>query len=287
MIYLLLSILTSVIVVAFFKLFDKYNVNTFEAIVINYLTCATMGNLVADTPGITTTFWQEEWFKYTLILGFLFISVFYSIAQTAQKIGVSISMVAAKLSVAIPVVVALFIHNESLNAFKIAGILLSLVSVFFISKSEQGTSNQQKNLWHLPLYVFIGSGLIDTLLNHINKTYIPPFDTNHILSFVFLTAFVLGGSLLVFQLINKKQKPDLKSVWWGIALGIPNYMCMYFLLKTLGAFTEASMVLPVNNIGIVMVSTLAGVFIFKEHLNTFNKLGLALAIVSIIILSFS
>jgi drug/metabolite transporter (DMT)-like permease len=287
MIYLALSILTSVIVVAFFKLFEKYQVNTFEAIVINYLTCATMGNLVADTPGITTVFWQEEWFKYTLILGFLFISVFYSIAQTAQKIGVSISMVAAKLSVTIPVVVALFMHNESLSGLKVAGILLSLVAVFFISRSEQGNSDQPKNLWHLPLYVFIGSGLIDTLLNHINKTYIPPFDTNHILSFVFLTAFVLGGSLLVFQLITQKQKPDLKSVWWGIALGIPNYMCMYFLLKTLGSFSEASIVLPINNIGIVMVSTLAGVMLFKEHLRKANIIGLALAIVSIIILSLS
>ena len=286
MIYLLLSILTSVIVVAYFKLFDKYNVNTFEAIVVNYLVCATMGNLLAETPGITTAFWNEDWFKYTLILGFLFISVFYSIAQTAQKIGVSVSMVAAKLSVAIPVIFALFIHNETLGVLKVAGILVSLIAVYFISQNSS-SKNNNAGLWYLPLYVFLGSGLIDTILNHINKTYIPPFNTNHILSFVFLSAFVLGALLLVYQLVSAKKMLSIKSIGWGIALGIPNYMCMYFLLKTLGAFTEASIVLPINNIGIVMASTLTGVFVFKEHLSTFNKIGLMLAIASIVILSLS
>ena len=286
MIYLILSILTSVIVVAYFKLFDKYNVNTFEAIVVNYLVCATMGNLLADTPGITTTFWNEGWFKYTLILGFLFISVFYSIAQTAQKIGVSVSMVAAKLSVAIPVLFALFIHNETLGLPKVTGILVSLIAVYFISQNAS-SKNNNTGLWYLPFYVFLGSGLIDTILNHINKTYIPPFNTNHILSFVFLTAFLLGGLILVYQMFTAKKRLSIKSIGWGIALGIPNYMCMYFLLKTLGAFTEASIVLPINNIGIVMASTLTGVFVFKEHLSNFNKIGLALAILSIIILSLS
>lgn len=285
MIYLFLSILTSVIVVVYFKFFDKYKVNTLQAIVVNYITCAIMGNIMAETPGITTTFWKEGWFPYTLILGFLFISVFYSIAQTAQKIGVSVSMVAAKLSVAIPVLAALFLHNEPTGLLKISGILLSLVSVYFISRNDG--DKQHRNLWYLPLYVFIGSGLIDTLLNEIDKKYIPPFDTNHILSFVFLTAFILGGLVMTSLLLSRKENFQMKSILWGIALGIPNYMCMYFLLKTLDAFSEASVALPMNNIGIVLASTLTGLLIFKEKLSRINIAGLMLAIISIIILSFS
>lgn len=286
MIYLLMSIITSVVVVSFFKLFETYKVNTFEAIVINYLTCAVLGNLVADTPGILTPFWREEWFTYTLILGVLFISVFYSIAQTAQKIGVSVSMVAAKLSVALPVVFALFAHNESLSPLKLFGILVSLSAVYFISRSSENTTTH-KNLWYLPLFVFLGSGLIDTLLSFINKRFIPPFDTNHILSFVFATAFCLGSMVLLVGALKKQTTPSLKSVLWGIGLGIPNYMCMYFLLKTLASFKEASLVLPINNIGIVLVSTLTGVFLFKEQLSRINKVGLGLAILSIVVLALS
>jgi drug/metabolite transporter (DMT)-like permease len=285
MIYLILSIITSVIVISYFKLFDKYQVNTFQAIVVNYITCTVMGNIMAEKPGITTPFWNEGWFPYTLVLGFLFISVFYSISQTAQKVGVSVSMVAAKLSVAIPVVYAFLFFNETLGMLKLSGIILSLAAVYFISRNNQ--TSTQKGLWYLPLYVFIGSGCIDSLLNIINKKYIPPFDTNHILSFVFLTAFVFGGSLLAYQIIRGKQQLSIKSILWGVALGIPNYLCMYFLLKTLGAFTEASIVLPINNIGIVLTTTLVGLFVFKEHLSKINWLGFLMAIASIIILSFS
>ncbi|MBP9187633.1 MAG: EamA family transporter [Bacteroidia bacterium] len=285
MIYLILSIITSVIVVSYFKLFDIYKVNTFQAIVVNYFTCAVMGNLMTDTPGITTNFWVEEWFGYTLIIGFLFISVFYSIGQTAQKFGLSVSMVAAKLSVAIPVLIAVFFQNETLGSVKFIGILLSLTAVFFISKSN--STQNQNGLWYFPVFVFLGSGLIDTILNLVNKKYIPPFDTNHILSFAFLTAFVLGGAILAYQAITKKQQLNIKSTLWGVALGIPNYFCMYFLLKTLGAFNEASLVLPINNIGIVLVTALVGLIIFKEHLSKTNWAGFVLAIVSILLLSFS
>jgi len=285
MIYLFLSIITSVIIVSYFKLFNRFNVNTFQAIVVNYLICAIMGNIITEKPGITTQFWSEGWFPYTLALGFLFISVFYSISQTAQKFGVSVSMVSAKLSVAIPVIYALFFFNENLGLLKICGIVLSLTAVYFISKSNNTPT--QKGLWYFPLYVFIGSGCIDTLLNIINKNYIPPFDTNHILSFVFLTAFVFGGSILAFQIFRGKQKLTFKNILWGIALGIPNYLCMFFLLKTLGAFNEASIVLPINNIGIVLTTTLIGLLVFKEHLSKTNWLGFVIAIASIIILSFS
>lgn len=283
MIYLFLSIFTSVIVVCYFKLFDRYRVSTLQAIVVNYLTCAVMGNLLADEPGIATAFWKEEWFPYTLVLGFLFISVFYSIAQTAQKMGVSISMVAAKLSVAVPVLFAVFFHHEPAGILKIAGIVLSLVAVYFISRSDG--SKLHSGLWYLPLYVFAGSGLIDTLLNQIDKQFIPPFNTNHILSFVFLTAFVLGSSLLGLRIASGKEHLSAKNILWGIALGIPNYLCMYFLLKTLDAFPHASMILPVNNIGIVMLSTLAGLTLFREQLSRTNWTGMFLAIISIIILA--
>jgi uncharacterized membrane protein len=108
-----------------------------------------------------------------------------------------------------------------------------------------------------------------------------------ILQTSFLTAFVFGASLLAFQIFRGKQKLTFKNILWGIALGIPNYLCMFFLLKTLGAFTEASIVLPINNIGIVLTTTLVGLIIFKEHLSKINWIGFLIAIASIIILSFS
>jgi multidrug transporter EmrE-like cation transporter len=61
---------------------------------------------------------------------------------------------------------------------------------------------------------------------------------------------------------------------------------MYFLLKTLQSFKESSIALPMNNIGILMATALVGWLFFKEQLHTKKIIGLLLAIVSILILSF-
>ena len=230
MTFLLLSILLSVLTVSFFKLFERYNVHTFQAIFINYLTCIIVGNIQSEEAIILKPFWNEPWFLYALILGFVFISVFYSIGLTSQKMGVSVSMVAAKLSVVIPVGVSFLLHGEPLSVFKIGGILVSLVAVFLISKKqEDNTITKGKWLWLLPLYVFLGSGVIDTTLKYMQKQFIPPGNAGDMVSTIFLVAFIVGLCVLLAQ----KDSFQVKSIGWGIALGIPNYFCMFFLVKTL------------------------------------------------------
>jgi uncharacterized membrane protein len=77
-----------------------------------------------------------------------------------------------------------------------------------------------------------------------------------------------------------------KAILWGVLLGIPNYFSMYFLVKTLGVF-PASYIFPINNIGIVALSTIIALLAFKEQLNKKNILGLGLAIIAILLISFS
>ncbi|MEI6508649.1 MAG: EamA family transporter [Bacteroidota bacterium] len=284
MIYLLLSILSSVVTVSFFKLFQKFHVNTFHAIIINYLICVLMGNITSGQAIILTPFWQEPWFIYAFFVGVLFITIFYCIGETAQKMGVSVSMVSAKLSVVIPVLFAFFFHNETLGLIKIIGILISLFAVYFISiKNDAHYSN--KMIW-LPVLVFIGSGFIDTLLKHIESTYIPPASASSIVSTAFLVAFILGSAFISIKHIQQKQRVEMKNIYWGIALGIPNYFSMFFLVKTLENFS-ATYIFPINNIGIVAGSTIISLLFFAEKLSRKNIIGLALAIVSIIIISFS
>jgi drug/metabolite transporter (DMT)-like permease len=285
MIYLLLSIFCSVVTVSFFKVFEKYGVNTFQAIVGNYVSCVLVGNYFLEKPILFTAFYLQPWFVYTCILGVLFISVFYYIALTAQRIGVSVSMVAAKLSVVIPVLLAVFFHHEQISWIKSLGILLSLVSVYFISVKDQAIQ-QVKYWWLLPLIVFAGSGAIDSLLHFIELNFIPPADAGDIISTIFLVALFIGASvILVNSFIAGKEQVQLKNLIWGLALGVPNYFSMYFLLKTLGAF-KAGIIFPVNNTSIVAVSTLVSILFFKERMSTKNSIGMFLAIVSILLVSF-
>jgi drug/metabolite transporter (DMT)-like permease len=281
MTYLLLSILFSVLTVSFFKLFERYQVNTLQAIVFNYFTCIGMGNLLSAKPIIMQPFWVESWFPYAIILGFLFIAIFYAIGLTSQKMGVSVSMVAAKLSVVIPVGIAFLFHGDNMTMAKITGVVVSLMAVYFMSKKQNSQMHSQpKGLWLLPVTVFVGSGIIDSMLKYMQHQFIPPANASDILSTVFWVALCLGTFVLVVQ----QKAIGIKSICWGIALGIPNFFCMYYLVKTLELF-ESSIVFPINNMAIVIGSTLVSLVFFKEHLSKQNWLGFTLAIISILIIS--
>jgi len=284
MIYLLLSIFFSTFTVIFFKIFELKKVDTFQAIVFNYLSCTIAGNIFANHTIFSPAFWLTPWFPFALILGFLFITIFFAIGKTAQEVSASASMVAAKLSVVIPVLFAVIFYNESLKGLQILGIVLSLVSVYLMSASKENTG--KKMLWLLPLIVFAGSGAIDTLLNYVEQQFIPAFESAQIITSVFFVAFVFGTLFFVFQLLNQKTKFDPTSAFWGMALGIPNYFSMYFLLKTLSVF-DGSFIFPINNIGIVAGTAVAARLLFAEHLNKRMLLGLGLALLAIVLISLA
>jgi drug/metabolite transporter (DMT)-like permease len=287
MIFLILSIIASTLTVSFFKIFERVGVNTLQGIIFNYITCAVLGNLITnETPVITTDFYNQPWFPYTLLLGFLFISIFFAIGETSQKMGVSVSMVSAKLSVVVPIVFALLFFSESLTVFQIAGIVLSLLAVYFISQKHNDGSTKTKYIWILPAIVFIGSGIIDTTLNFIQKRFIPAVSEAYVITTVFSIAFVLGALFLTYLVVFKNEKVAFKNVYWGMFLGIPNYFSMLFLVKTLSYFPTASAtIFPINNIGIVAASTLVSVLFFKEKLNTKNIIGLTFSLIAIALIS--
>ncbi|MEM6686489.1 MAG: EamA/RhaT family transporter, partial [Bacteroidota bacterium] len=76
MIYLALSVLISSSLLVIFKLFDKYQVNTFQAIVVNYLAAFCCGFFFYRNGITISEITTRPWFTGAVILGFLFIAVF-------------------------------------------------------------------------------------------------------------------------------------------------------------------------------------------------------------------
>ena len=64
--------------------------------------------------------------------GLLFITVFNAIGWVTQNVSVATSMVAAKMSVIIPLLFAVWVLGESMNLMKLSGILLSLAALYFV-----------------------------------------------------------------------------------------------------------------------------------------------------------
>ncbi|CAM4124649.1 EamA family transporter [Gillisia hiemivivida] len=288
MIYLLLSILSSSIIFVVFKLFKRFEVNTLQAIIFNYFIACSVGYFGFIEDANISEIPSKPWFYGTLILGLLFIIVFNLAAITTQRSGLSVVSVATKMSVAIPVLFGILYFNESTGILKVLGIILALIAVYLSSiKAKTGIAIKKKNLIY-PILVFIGSGLIDTLIKFIESGYVNKTDVALFSSTIFSVAGTIGILVLIFQGINGKLRITGRNILGGIALGIPNFFSIYFLVMALrNKGFESSTIFTINNVAIVLVSTILGIILFKEKLITKNWIGIILAIISILMVANS
>lgn len=287
MIYLILSILISTSLFVIFKYFDVYKIDTLKAIVVNYLVAFTFGFVLAEIDLPITEISNQKWFSGAIFLGMLFVSIFFVMALTAQRNGVSVVSVAGKMSVVIPVVFGVVLYDESLSAIKIIGIILAVVAVYLASVKDDLEKHKKAGLL-LPVILFLGSGTIDTTLKYVEKNFVAENEVSIFSGSLFGFAAFFGLIILLIKTIKKPEPFGLKNVIAGIVLGIPNYYSIVFLIKALQIKDiESSTLFTINNVGIVVASTIIGLIIFKESFSLKNKIGIALAITGIVLVAIA
>lgn len=287
MIYLLLSILFSTSLFVIFKYFGIYKVDTLKAILVNYLVAFTLGFALAERSIPFAEIPSQPWFIGALFLGALFVSIFFVMALTAQKNGVSVASVAGKMSVVVPILFGIFLYNESVTLFKIIGIIIALIAVYLASVKEEKNKVEGASIL-FPILLFFGSGTIDTTLKYVEVNFVPKGDVSIFSGSLFGIAALFGTLILIIKSIKKPEAFGMKNIIAGIVLGIPNYFSIVFLIKALQTDGfESSVLFTINNVAIVVVSTLVGLLLFKEKFSLKNKIGVALAIVGILLVTFA
>lgn len=200
----------------------------------------------------------------------------------------SVVSVASKMSVALSIVFVIFYYDEHPGALKIVGIGLALVAVYLVSvKSKTGIGLKKSDLW-FPFLVFVGSGIIESGIKFLETAFVAKNEVALFSASIFFTAGSIGIVLIVFRCIQKSTFPTFKDVIGGILLGIPNYFSVYFFIKALRSdLMTSSTVFILNNIAIVLLSTILGIALFNEKLIKKNWIGIALALLSIILVASS
>ncbi len=291
MIYLLASILSSTSIILLFKYFERFNIDNFTVIVINYFVCVLTGSLVIGKIPLEMGFWQEPWFPLAFGLSFLFIIGFNIVATTVLVYGVSISTIMQKMSILISALFAIVYFNEAITSYKIGGILLAIIAVILTNIPSTETLNKLKNTprWWLvlPLVVMATSGIIEISMQYVEQDLFlnnNNFDDRvTFISFLFLMAGTLGLLELLRRIFFGKTKVRRPEVIGGIALGIPNFFSIYFMLKVLQQGWEGSVAFPVNNVSIIILTAILGFLLFSEKLSKINLVGLVLAILAILL----
>ncbi len=285
MLDLALSIFCSSIIFVVFKLFKVYKIETLYAIIANYVVACLYGFAMYQGDIAITAIAGKNWFWGTLSLGVLFIIVFNLMAATSQRLGVSVASVATKMSLAIPVLFGVLIYKEQLGPLKVLGILLALIAVYFASYKEK-SMKVNKNALLLPFLVFLGSGIIDAAIKYMQEVYIAEAEFPLFSATVFAAAAITGVVFILVRSVQKPLKTNMRNILGGIALGVPNYYSIYFLMRALQNDTmNSASIFTINNVAIVMFCTLLGIVLFKEKISLKNWAGIAMAVISILLVA--
>ncbi|WP_234733687.1 EamA/RhaT family transporter [Tellurirhabdus bombi] len=297
MLYLILSILLSVLLLLNFRLFPRFQVNTFQAIVFNYVICFLTGYLLLPTNQTFSIDFSQTWTWLALGLGVGFIVTFLLSGASTQRMGMTVTSLANNLSLVIPVCFSLFVFKaggKQFDSLNYLGLVLALVAVGLSTlqkepEAEAGINAKKLGLnILLPIGVFLMYGITNTLINYMNIRYIPSADKTTAVTLTMVAGAVVAGFLMLFvRIIRGQETISWRSMVGAVTLGIPNYLSFYTLLLALSAFGgNGAFVYPLYNIGVILVAALTAAVFFKETLSTPNKVGLGLAIVAIGLISW-
>ena len=287
--FLLLCILSSTGIFVIFKTIHRFNIPAFPVIVINYLVATLLGLIIHTGDADIASILDSRWLPISIIIGIMFILMFFLVAHSTKKAGLSVTTVASKMSVIFPIVFSLFIDpSDQLTLMKAAAVIIALGGVVLtVYKPENG--NSERSVIFIPLLLFVGMGVVDSMVKLAQQQYVDDIETALFSAILFLNAFLSG--LLAMAIFRKDNRQFLHArVWgWGLLLGAVNFGSIFFLVRALnynsaaGISMDSSVIFGANNISIVALSVLVGLWVFKEKLKLINWIGVILSALALLL----
>jgi drug/metabolite transporter (DMT)-like permease len=286
MAYLLLAILCSAGLPLLFRAFDDWRVNLFWAIPVNYLACIVVGAIIAPAPPDVSALLSQPWFLLAMLQGFILAVNFYLLAYTAQRAGVSVAVLASRLSVAIPAILAFLLYGDSFNAVKTVGLAAALSSLYLCTATAQDFGVTRVWLRRLlPILVFFMFGCHFTLLKFTQARYLDSSSYHLYVTTSFFFAFVTSVAIGLARIPTRVGVRSGDLIAGGV-LGLINYGAIYFLVKLLSLEGwQSSQLFPIYSVGVVSVSSLLAMILFKERLSRLKTFGLVVGLMAVALLN--
>jgi len=285
MIYLILSMITNAALYWLFKYFEKIEARIFETIVFNYVVAFGCGIfLVPDLKSaVESSLTLPIWSISGMAMGVLFISVFYFMAITARKAGIALATLSSKMSLVLGVVLFSFVGKGELTWITILALLIAMTGLYFFS--VDGRTRFKWNMLTYPILLLLGSTAVDFSIAFFQGFIANDNERALFTCMPFFGAGIIGLMILVYGLIFYKKPFPKKELLTGITLGLVNYGSIYFLIELYSSgWLPEHVILPVNNLGVLIISALGALWLFSEKLNRRKIQGLVLCVLALILL---
>ncbi|MDB5060448.1 MAG: transporter [Mucilaginibacter sp.] len=285
MLYVFLSVCCSVVVSVLLKLARRYSVDIFQAITWNY-SMAILLTWFFFRPQLQNL--QHTPVTIFIALGVLLPLVFWIMASSVRVVGIVRTDVAQRLSLFIPILASFLLFKEPLSTLKIIGLAVGFAAILCSIQWQKQTANRKvfSNAWIYLIVVFLGFGVIDVLFKQVAVVKEVAYTTS--LFIIYILAFVISFICLLFRVFTRQSRIIWPHMMFGWVLGVANFGNILFYLKAHKSLsTSPSTVFSAMNIGVITLAAIVGLFVFHERLSLLNKIGIGLAIIAIIIITYS
>lgn len=276
MLYLLLAVLSSTLVSVLMRLSGKYSKNGMTMLASNYAMCLVAAGVLAGWP----LFPEGEGLGLTLGLGavngVMYLAGFVLLRWCIGRSGVVLPATFQKLGVVLPTIAAITVFREQAQWPQLLGIALAVAAILVMQEKQEGERVTGLGGLIALLMVCGGCEVMSKVFASFGFTALD----DHFLFYTFTTAFLLCVGLCLY----KRQGITLADVLWGLAIGVPNYLCAFFVL---GAIREmpAVIVYPTYSAGTIIAVTLVGLFCFREKLSGRKLAALGMVLAALVLLN--
>ena len=278
MIWLLPAALCSISIAAILKINERRGGNRLLLAGANYLIASVLAFLVLRGGVVLPS-------SGTLVLGavtgIIYVLGFLLLMAGISKGPLAVPVTVMRLSVAVPVVIAIFFWDEDPGPLQWIGLSAGAVAILLFGlgiKPPAGDRKSGAGFWLLMVTMFAVMGTGYVLLKAFRE--VSPDSERLIFTWLLFTSAAIFTWLMI---VIRRVSFDRSTFLLGLLLGVPNLFSTVFTLLALRG-VPASIAFPFINLTVIFGSMLLALVAWKERLGPVATAGLVVAALALILL---
>lgn len=252
---------------------------------INYIVAAVLTMPDFLSSGVDRLAFSALWTGG--LMGACYFVAFFFVNRAIKYIGASNTTVIAVLSILVPIAFGILVWNEQPNRYQIIGMVLALLALILIGGKTPGPMTERRlssghGGW-LSAFILTSFFLLAGLSRLAQEAF-KHVSTSDQRPVFLLTAFTVATIPSVALLLIRRRRLMPIEFGFGFMMGASNILQTHFILKSLQYF-DGFVVFLVVSAGSLTLTTVVSTGALGERLNRRSQLGIATAIVALILLN--
>jgi len=268
--YLTLSVLFSFIIAMTMKVANTRHFKLGQILALNYIVCCL--SLLIQGNWQIHKFGSPTVWALGVSIGILFVLSLWLYDRAIAATGLALSTTLMRLSAAIPTLTSILVFSEKASILQTVGLVLAFACLPLANKEPLRLRQMGTDIlggMHWGLLLFIAAGVTDFGFK-LQVELEPDADPNGFMMLIFATAL-----MLTLPQLFKGPRPSKQCMMWGFTLGVSNVLTTLFKILAL-AIVPGAIAFPTMGVGVIALTVVASLFIWKEELRPANYLFLIL-----------